>query len=131
MGLEMRTKKKIYFSNESSELASFYPNTNEFSFVDNKNTKYHVVKIKKIDDIPELNNLSKVDLIKIDTEGYEMNVLKGALNFIKQKKIKFIQIEFNVHQIVARNNIYEFSKSFMITNHIILPHGYPLMKIDL
>ena len=40
-------EKKYIFSNESSELASFYPNTNEFSFVDNKNTKYHVVKIKK------------------------------------------------------------------------------------
>ena len=60
-----------------------------------------------------------------------MNVLKGALNFIKEKKIKFIQIEFNVHQIVTQNNIYEFSKVLSgYEPSIILPYGYPLKKID-
>ena len=60
-----------------------------------------------------------------------MNVLKGALNFIKEKNIKFIQIEFNVHQIVTQNNIYEFSKVLSgYEPSIILPYGYPLKKID-
>ncbi len=128
---DLNEEKKLFFSNESSELATFYPDANKLSFVDNKNTKYHVVKIKKIDDTPELHNLSKVDLIKIDTEGYEMNVLKGAINFIKQKKVKFIQIEFNVHQIITQNNIYEFSKVlYDYEPSIILPYGYPLKKID-
>ena len=33
----------------------------------------------------------QVDLLKIDTEGYEMNVLKGALNFIKEKKLNLFK----------------------------------------
>ena len=128
---EKSVEKKLYFSNETSELASFYENANKFSFVNNKNKKYQIVRIKRIDDISELHNFPKVDLLKIDTEGYEMNVLKGALNFIKEKKIKFIQIEFNVHQIITQNNIYEFSKVLSgYEPSIILPYGYPLKKID-
>ena len=49
-----------------------------------------------------------VDLIKIDTEGYEMNVLKGSRNFIS--KPKFIQIEFNWHQLFTNNSLIDFSK---------------------
>jgi len=36
---------------------------------------------------------SKVDMIKIDVEGYEMEVLKGASNILKQ--VKFLMIELN------------------------------------
>lgn len=36
-----------------------------------------------IDDFVKFENLQKVDLIKIDTDGYELNVLKGAVNTLK------------------------------------------------
>ena len=45
------------------------------------------VKQKKLDDY----NFSNVDLIKIDVEGYEMNVIKGSK--IKLKEIPYILIE--------------------------------------
>ena len=38
-------------------------------------------------------NLNNVDLIKIDVEGYEMEVIKGAIETIKN--VKFIMIELN------------------------------------
>ena len=39
-------------------------------------------------DLPEV-----IDYLKIDAEGGELIVLKGAKNFIKKRKIKFIQFE--------------------------------------
>ena len=37
-------------------------------------------------------NLKRIDFIKIDTEGYELEVLKGAQNTIKKFKPNFIQL---------------------------------------
>ena len=48
-----------------------------------------------IDDYVKRNNLSSLDLIKIDVEGYEGPVLKGALNSIEKfKPTLFIEISW-------------------------------------
>ncbi len=49
-----------------------------------------------LDDFIKTTDFKKVDLIKIDTEGYEVNVLKGAEKIIKlQKPILFIELDDN------------------------------------
>ena len=124
-------QKKIYFSNDRSELASFNKDSNKLSFVKNKNKLSQIVNIKKIDDLDVLKNINNIDLIKIDTEGYEMNVILGGLNLINHIKPKFIQIEFNWHQLLNNQTIYNFSqilKDYKIAQ--ILPHGYPLNEIN-
>jgi len=44
------------------------------------------IKIVKLDDWIKENNISKIDFIKIDIEGYELEVLKGAVETIKNFK---------------------------------------------
>lgn len=52
------------------------------------------IQIIKFDDFAAEENLSKIDLIKIDVEGYELNVLKGAANSIrKYKPVLFIELD--------------------------------------
>jgi FkbM family methyltransferase len=48
--------------------------------------KSESVKIIKIDDFVEQNNIKKIDFIKIDTEGYEARILNGAAETIKKFK---------------------------------------------
>ena len=64
------------------------------------------VKIRKLSNFIEEKKLEKIHVLKIDTEGYEFNVLKG----IKEgdfKKIKFILLEHHYDDMIKKN--YKFS----------------------
>lgn len=51
------------------------------------------IKVKKLDDIMDSFQIQKVDLIKIDVEGFEYDVLLGASNTImKHRPIMFIEV---------------------------------------
>lgn len=58
----------------------------------NKSTNF----TKLLDDYELNNEFKKIDLIKIDTEGYDVNVLKGAKNIIlKHKPVIIVEINNN------------------------------------
>lgn len=50
-----------------------------------------VVKIRKLSDFVSENNILKIDLLCMDVQGYELNILKGSDDFIKN--IKYIIME--------------------------------------
>lgn len=89
------------------------------------------VEIDSIDNFCKSTSLGKIDFLKIDTEGYELEVLKGALALIKEKKIEFIQFEFNEMNIISRVFLKDFydiliGYSFyrLNTNNLIPLYGY-------
>ncbi|HSY76221.1 MAG TPA: FkbM family methyltransferase, partial [Bacteroidia bacterium] len=55
---------------------------------------YELVDIVKLDDFVKDKQIPKIDLIKIDTEGFEINVLKGAEETLKKNMpILFIEVD--------------------------------------
>ncbi len=54
----------------------------------------YIVNSCKLSDIIKKNRVNKIDLLKIDTEGHELQVLKGAGFFLKNR-VKFILIEIH------------------------------------
>jgi FkbM family methyltransferase len=54
----------------------------------------HQVECTTIDTFAAGTGLTSVDLLKIDTEGHDLAVLKGASYLIGARKIKMIQFEF-------------------------------------
>jgi FkbM family methyltransferase len=59
-------------------------------------SKGEKVKLNTIDDFIVERNITKLDLIKIDTEGFELHVLSGAANVLKKyRPILFIEVNDN------------------------------------
>ena len=72
------------------------------------------VKVLKLDEYFKINNLKFIDLLKIDTQGYEDKVLSGSNEILKSNKINFIQVEFIMgNQYENRLNIIDYE------NHLI------------
>lgn len=54
------------------------------------------VQITRMDNVSKLRNLNRIDLIKVDVEGYELQVLKGAREILlKHKPTLFIELDDN------------------------------------
>ena len=100
-----------------------------------KNTKKSLkCKISSLDNFLIKNkklSIKKIDLIKIDTEGYELEVLIGAKKTIEKFKPKYIQIEYNWHHLFKNVNLYYFSKVLKeYQAYKIFPFSKELIKIN-
>ena len=93
--------------------------TNQDDFI----KKIVKVKCDTLDNYCHNNKIEQIDLLKIDTQGFEDKVLSGASNLIQNKKIKFIELE------IMLDEVYEKTMSF----HDIetkLQNKYRLYGID-
>ena len=66
------------------------------------------IDVTTLDAYCNTNNLTKIDLLKIDTEGFELEALIGATELLKKNGIAMIQFEFNEVNIVKRRFIKDF-----------------------
>jgi hypothetical protein len=60
-----------------------------------KDAKEMNVRVITIDDFVKENNFPRVDFIKIDTEGYEAQILKGAKETIKKFKPTMVMAAYH------------------------------------
>lgn len=93
--------KKNYFNNfglgNNTQEQYYYPNYQSFynrieSMKQDDDPNKIILKIKKSKEYVQENNITSIDFLKIDTEGYELNVLLGFEDFLKN--IKIIQFEY-------------------------------------
>lgn len=81
------------------------------------------VEIKTLDQYCQENNIEEIDFIKIDVEGFEMNVFEGAKNLLLNNKIHAIQFEFGSQQVYSKNHFKDFYD--LLSPHFIL---YRILK---
>lgn len=87
------------------------------------------VNVITLDEFIEGKGLTRVDLLKIDTEGYELNVLKGGVKAIRSGTVRAIQFEFNEMNVVSRVFFKDFVEMLpQYQLHRMLPGG--LQRID-
>ena len=88
-GLGDKNETLPFFSfTENNDGASSFLKRIDF---DHTQKETGTVNIKKLINIVEENNINHIDLLCMDVQGYELNVLKGADDFIKN--IKYIIME--------------------------------------
>jgi FkbM family methyltransferase len=74
----------------------------------------YVVEVIDLDNFAKEHGIALIHLLKIDAEGHELEVLKGAANLLRENRIMAIQLEFNEMNVVSR----VFFKDF----HDLLPN---------
>ena len=78
------------------------------------------ITILTLDSFVEKNNIENIDLIKIDTEGYELNVLKGLSKLVK--KVKLIYFEHHYDDMIIKD--YKFRDIHKLLND----KGFKMIK---
>lgn len=96
---------------EKSIMNSFLP---EWSDFDNKES----VKVNTLDRVMEKNGIDFVHFLKIDTEGYELEVLKGARKALSSGRVEIIQVEAGLDPAISPHTPFE-----QIREHLA-PLGY-------
>lgn len=81
------------------------------------------VDLITVDSFCKLNNIAKIDLLKTDTEGFELEVLKGASEMLGQNKIQFVYLE-----VFFKEN-YIGQGSFGDIYNFLIGKGFELVKI--
>jgi FkbM family methyltransferase len=124
---------ELYFGGEESELASFCGEVNQIEYVALENTNTIKVPVNTLDNYFSESQFKdhEIDLLKIDTEGFEYEVLFGAKNTIDKLKPKFIQIEYNLHQLFRLHTLQ--SIAILLPNYLpyqMLPFGKGLVMRD-
>lgn len=105
---------KLYFSNISSDdmnkvVDKDYPNAIEISVI-------------TLDEIAKLNNITKIRLLKIDIEGYELFAFKGASNVLKITDIIFFES--------WEEHFKNFNYSTVDVIELLQKEGFYIYKID-
>ena len=54
------------------------------------------VVTQRLDDFAELNQITSIDLLKIDVEGHELSVLRGAEKLLREMRIKSVIFEHSL-----------------------------------
>ena len=125
----------LYYGSEDSELASFSAEVKQIDYVSALNTNVMKVPVITLDSYYKKHiegNFDSLDFLKIDTEGFEYEVLVGAKQTISELKPKFIQIEYNWHQLFRTQTLKKLSELMPgYSAYQLLPYGSGLIKRDI
>lgn len=106
--------------------------TLQTDFVENGEKKFFTEKVKviKLDDWAGLEGIRRIDFIKIDVEGNEIQTLYGAKNVIKKfRPVLMVEMEQRHHQKPLQEMIAEI-ENWNYTANFLNRENFTLQKID-
>lgn len=83
-------------------------------------THMETVQIETLDHFCALKRLDRIDFLKIDTEGHDLAVLKGAEAMLRRRCIRFIQVEAGMHPDNTLHVPMEQLKNFLEERNFLL-----------
>jgi FkbM family methyltransferase len=78
------------------------------------------VKETTLDSFCSENLIDRIDLLKIDTEGFDLVVLQGCSSMLRKQSIRFILVEFN--ELQPREGV--FGGALMPFENMLSPFGF-------
>ncbi len=116
-------KIKHFFESSSSTIKNINSNSNYFKkkkkFLSSLNTpnffKELLVNQVTIDEYMQLKNIKNIDFLKIDTEGFEYEIVLGATENLKN--IKLILFEHHYDDMIFKGYKFRDINSFLLKNN--------------
>jgi FkbM family methyltransferase len=117
-----KIEEKTFYVNGKTKNSSFLK-------LNEKNKQDHLKKeikinVNTVDNYVKQNNIKYIDYLKIDTQGYEEEVLKGSIETLKLGIVKYIEVE------IILSDYYEKTTNFYNMEKILLPLNYKLYHIQ-
>jgi FkbM family methyltransferase len=115
--------KGLYKTNGKLQINK-YPRNTLASLYDIKGLHYPVVGTEEIevisgDDFMSQNDLTHIDLLKMDVEGAEMDALLGLSVTFERKLIRLIQFEYGYINITTKNLLADYYDFFRSHDYIV------------
>jgi len=126
----------LFYDKDCSELSSLTKRRlDHFNIFMNKE---ETVCIDTIDSYCDINNITRINLLKLDIEGYELDALCGASNMFENKLIDMVTFEFGGCNIDTRTFFQDYwyffkeikFKLFRITQTNYLHHVDTYRELD-
>ena len=110
--------EKEFLNFENNELSSFLSmsesESNPFRMAGILDKE--IVSIITLDSFIQDNNIKEVDLLKVDTQGYDLEVLRGCRNALSGNRIRLILLEVNFLEMYDKQcsffELYNFLKQY-------------------
>lgn len=95
-GLGSEEKELTFFESTSTDMSSFLS-------VDvdgwGREGKHKHIRITTIDAYCDASGIDRIDVLKTDTQGFDLEVLRGAKRMLEQRQIGLVYIEINFARI--------------------------------
>jgi FkbM family methyltransferase len=88
---------EFYEKHSMSTMSKEFLTSISSKIITNKDDELHkeIVRTVTIDNLAETTNINEISFLKIDVEGAEVLVLKGAINILTEKKVRNMIIEYH------------------------------------
>lgn len=93
-------------------------------FTTEETVTHFVARTETLESLAARHGLERIRLLKIDTEGHELHVLRGAEGLLRDGRIDFVACEMNLPGLVRNGTDQRGLRGFM------LGHGYHLFLLD-
>jgi FkbM family methyltransferase len=132
IALGRQNSQEDFINYEDSRLSSFFQlSTDEASqFGHFKIRGKESVQIKTIDCFLKENDITEIDLLKIDTQGYDLQVLQGAAESFRRGSIKHVYVELNFLKIYENQADAQQITRFLTERNFYLVDYYEKSRRD-
>jgi len=90
----------------------------------------YLVEVVTLDEFCKNNDISYINLLKTDTEGFELNVLKGASSMMEKNKIQFVYVEIFFNENYVGQSSFGDIYNFLLGNRFELVRFYDVLYTD-
>ena len=105
-----------------SELNSLLPASH--AVFDTSSARHVDIKVISIDDFCEQEGIERIDLLKTDTEGFDIEVLKGAAKMLESGKVDFVYAECEFGRVSA-----EVHTNFFELHDFLIQRNFRLVTV--